>query len=1043
MQENTNFKIYNASAGSGKTFTLAVNYLSILLQSKTNFAYQHILAITFTNKAVGEMKSRIMEHLIGFSKDEIHESYFPILHAIEAKTGLSAIEIQQKSKEILPFLLNNYAGVEISTIDSFTHRLIRTFAKDLGLTTNFSIELESQEVVDKSVHELIDKVGQDELLTKILIDFALEKTNDDKSGDISLDLLEVAKLLNNENHLPYIELLSELSLGDFKKIKKENFAFITSHETNIKTIASQILDTFHVQQIEESHFSRGSVFKFFKKALELELPPKWDATWQMNISSNALYPAKTPTDIKQLIDDLQPTIALAFQQIKEASFALRYHQQIGKYLTQTSVLWLIKQTLDELKKEDNILFINDFNKKISEEIRQQPAPFIYERMGEKFYHYFIDEFQDTSQMQWKNLIPLIENALVGMQKNEAQGELNLVGDAKQSIYAWRGGDAQQFIDLYEGNSPFPVDASSIPLQTNYRSQEKIVEFNNDFFGFVADKLDNPSHQNLYHQAKQDVRKKEGKGFVQIDFSEINNTEEANEIYPQKVASIIKHKIASKEATYKDFCVLVRNTKHGVEVAKYLTSVEIPIISSETLLIQNSPKVQWILALMNAFNTDAKEAWYEVFLLLLQQKEYSAEEKHRLLAKALQLSPIKALEYLGISLDGTKFMSYPLYDALIYLQKQTSFLQEEESYVQFFLEEVFRFSKKKSSDLGAFLNYWESVKDKRSIVAPEGQNAVQILTIHKSKGLQFPIVIFPYADFTVGSLAQDMLWLPTPFSELNYALVSGQSNFYTELDEEVASVYQTSKDKKILEDINILYVALTRAENEMYLLGKYKTTAKGISFGSDNCSAFLADFLAHSDKWEEGKFLYTFGSPMQLSASKVSKENQFIEQLSMREESALDMLSHRSFLWTQGRIDAIERGNLIHQLLAELKDNTQIEAVIKKSLNKGEINKTEAAELKQTLEEICFHTKLKTYYKEGVEAWNEKELLHQGNLFRPDRVVFEGKKAIIIDYKTGESSEAFIAQVNQYAEAVEALGFSIQKKIIVYIGLFGGIEVVEV
>lgn len=1033
MKNETSFKIYNASAGSGKTFTLAVNYLSLLLSSENVFAFQHILAITFTNKAVGEMKSRIMEHLIGFSQNEIHHEFQDLLKAVQVKSGLSEAKIREKAKAILPYLLTNYAGVEISTIDSFTHRLIRTFAKDLGLSTNFEIELESQDIIEEAVHKLVNQAGEHELLTKVLIDFALEKTNEDKSGDITKDLLDISKLLNNENNLPYIEHLASLSLASFEDEKKRLRENTLRIEKEIQTTADAFFSLVTPHAIDASCFTRGSVYNFFKKALDLEFPTNWEAVWMQKIAEEPLYPKKADVRIKAVLDELQPSITGFFERTRQDYFQLRFQKEIAKYLTQTSVLWLIQYELDELKKERNILFINDFNKKISEQIRQQPAPFIYERLGEKFHQYFIDEFQDTSQMQWKNLIPLIENALVSELKTGKTGELSLVGDAKQSIYAWRGGDAQQFIDLYEGNSPFPVESTAVPLQTNYRSETHIVNFNNQFFSFLATSLGEPSYQKLYASSSQEIFKSNGEGYVQINFFEAKNTEEATKAYTLKVLEIIQTKVQCNDASYADFCVLVRNKKQGIAVANVLSENDVPLISSETLLIYKSPKVKWLSHLLEILiNPNNEEACYEVLSYLVNQKNTSPQEKHLLLTQLLKQNFYKSLQALGWKLSVEKLLSLPLYDMVISIQKEVDFLHEEDAYVQFFLEEIFRFSKKKNNDIHSFLRYWEQAKNKRSIVAPEGQNAVQIQTIHKSKGLQFPIVIFPFADNEIGSLSLDMLWLPTNQPQLPFALVSGKSNFYNHVSSEVAKSYQATKNKKQLEDINILYVTLTRAEKEMYILSKYTATKNGPTFSDNSVAKYLQSYLIEKGQWEEKTFQYSSGAPMHHRQKKRLAATPKLTSIIPRKEDVMDLLSSKGFLWAQDKHDAIERGNTIHQLLAKIFSPDDIEPVLKNAVIKGAISTEERITYKQLLTNICTHPEISHYYQPGTEAWNEKEILHQGKLLRPDKIVFIKNKAHVIDYKTGEASGHFQQQLNEYAQAIEGLGYQVKNKLIIYL-----------
>jgi len=533
VQNQTPFTIYNASAGSGKTYTLVKNYLKVLFRSNSLLAFRTILALTFTNKAVGELKARIIDTLKLFSQVVILEGKDAMFNDLCKDLGIEPLQLHNKSKILLHTIVHNYAAFDISTIDRFNHKLIRTFAHDLKLPVNFEVELDTKNMLGKAVDKLMDKAGTDKELTKILVDFAIEKTEDDRSWDISYDFNSIAELLINENEIPYIDLLEDKTLDDFKTLRLQLLKTIKTIETEVEAIGHEALTLIESRSIPFNHFSYSDLPNHFQKLRSKDLKGlKFDGRLQKNLDSETYVGGKTTTESQHAIDAIINDLITLYEASKKV-----YNAHYGTYLlsrnaykniTPLSVLGAINNSLNELKEDDGLLLISEFNSIIHNEIREQPTPFIYERIGEKFKHYFIDEFQDTSVLQWHNLIPLIDNALSGQNLKNETGSAMLVGDAKQAIYRWRGGRAEQFIELCdETNStkeanPFHVEKRVENLPVNYRSYRSIVEFNNSFFKHIADfAFSNEQHQNIYENSQQEVFF-EMEGYVDLTFLDVSD-----------------------------------------------------------------------------------------------------------------------------------------------------------------------------------------------------------------------------------------------------------------------------------------------------------------------------------------------------------------------------------------------------------------------------------------------------------------------------------------------------------------------------------------
>ncbi|WP_431107965.1 UvrD-helicase domain-containing protein [Winogradskyella poriferorum] len=1043
MQDST-FKIYNASAGSGKTFTLAKTYIKILVNSKNNEQFKSILAITFTNKAVGEMKERIIEMLKVFSQKESLSEPHPMFSAICEELSITPEFLIKRSEQILKHIMHNYGAFDISTIDGFTHRVIRTFAHDLKLPVNFEVELDQERLLNEAVDNLISRAGENETLTQTLVDFAIEKADDDKSWDISYDFNKIAKLLVNENDINAIETLKDKTFEDFKSLKSTLIKVINKIENDIIATANAVLTLLDESGLMHEDFSGKYLPKYFINLAENNLNVSFGTAWQNNlIEGGTLYPKRVTDTIASTIDNILSNLSEAFLKTKNLIFELKLKQGFYKNITPLSVLNAIQQELNILKEEQNKMLISEFNKIISNEIKGQPTPFIYERLGEKFKHYFIDEFQDTSKMQWENLVPLLDNAL-----SAPNGSTMLVGDAKQAIYRWRGGEPEQFVNLYnKSTNPFYVEAEVLSLDTNYRSAKEIINFNNGFFQFLSQNYFNDSrYAELYRESSQ-ATFKDTEGYVNIEFLDISKDDDANELYTNSVFKTIEECLKNG-FTLDDICVIVRKRKDGVEIAEFLSEKGIKITSSETLLLKNSDKIQFLDSflklLLQADNDNLK---IEVLTFIANQQ--NIEDKHSFYSAHLSINfdeMLKNFEDLNIYINKNKLLQLPLYELVEELIRVFNLHNTSDAFLQFYLDVVLEFTQKQNSDLSSFINYFEKKKDSLSVISPKNNNAVQIMTIHKSKGLEFPVVIFPYADLNIYSEIEPKVWFPTDknnFQNFETLLLNYNSDVehFGEIGKELYNVHQSQLE---LDNINLLYVTLTRAAEQLYIITKKDISSKGVINDKTYAGMFIS-YLQDKGLWSDNTLTYSFG------ASKTTKQKAELEThtntinlISVpKENHNLRIITKAGQLWDTKQGEAIERGNLVHLLLSKITTKEDIDFAINDLIAAGDITTLDEEVLRTTVMNVIQHPKINLYFNNEHKVYNESDIVTpSGEHLRPDRININlNNEAIIIDYKTGDQKPSHAAQLNTYASILSTMNYKVQYKYLVYIN--ESVEVIEV
>ena len=1049
--QRPSFSIYDASAGSGKTYALVKEYLKIILVAPKNDAYRHILAITFTNKAVHEMKSRIVGSLSEFAKDEPSSKAQDLMQDLATDTELSIIQIKTKSQQIIKHIIHNYAAFDISTIDKFTHKVIRAFAHDLNLPMTFEVTLDTENLLVEAVDAIIAQAGEDETLTKLLIDFTMEKTDDDKSWDISREILETGRLVLNENNRNEITHFQDKSIAEFVEIKMKLSEACTILEKESIVFAEEALSLIDKNGIDTKSFSAGHFPKHLLSIQEGKFNPK-NKTYHEFDDIKINKTAKDRAIIETIIPDLLQLLDKVYKTFEKINF----YKAFLKNITPLSLLNTVSNELAKIQEEQNVLSISEFNAIIHREIQNQPAPFIYERLGERYRHFFIDEFQDTSEMQWQNLIPLIDNALSGQDDFGVKGTLMIVGDPKQSIYRWRGGKAEQFIELSKDQNPFNnPDKRLEHLNKNYRSYSQIIKFNNDFFKLLSNEFEHPDYKDLYeNHSHQKTNDKTG-GYVNISFIPKVETAEGDEealdktdLYVLATLNTIQ-KSVQQGFQYKDIVILTRKRSQGIAIANYLTEQGIPLLSSETLMIQNATEVRLIIHLLKYLKNSSDLESKANFLQYLAQNSQDKLPIHDFIAQGMALFQETDFENwlmsFDVSLSFQNIRKKSLYEAVETIiakflsPPETSVLSKGvgNAYVQYFLDIVLERDIRNQAGISDFLSFWDKNAEKFSIPSPEGTNAVRIMTIHKSKGLEFPVVIFPFAEEDYNRKPKDKLWLNAEEQDFGLPKVLIDNSSAVEgFGEEAAEVYNQKKQEELLDNINVLYVALTRAEEQLYMISNMNLSSKGEVPKNNMCSFFI-NYLENNGGFDKNKLEYEFGNATKLSVAKqhvdTSKTIPLVSEI--LNPKNIKIAQREALMWGTHQQEAIEYGNVIHEILSFVKTKNDVDLAITKSIENGLITYAQKETVFNTINEIVNHSELEICFADGNEVLNEQAIIQkEGKTIKPDRMVLtKNKEVLLLDYKTGIHNVKYQQQLENYQTAIESMGYKVVKKALIYIG----------
>lgn len=1040
------FTVYKSSAGSGKTYTLVKEYLKLVINKPDEF--RHILAITFTNKAANEMKSRIVQYLKELSEPELNQDSTTIKYLLpELVNALNLREeiIYKRSKQTLELILHNYAEFAISTIDSFFHKIVRTFAFDLEIPLNFEVELDTEKLINQSVDILISRVGNDKDLTRALVDFTLSKTENDKSWHIESDLAKHAKQLFDEDSQKNIDKLKKLSVYDFIEFKKKIYSSLKIYENLITSTAEEASSLINQNNIPTDTFFHGKtgIGNYFHHLSQ----GRFDKTAPNSFVSKTIeedkwYSAKADSEDKMSIDSIKSKLIEIFNNlqsiIESGNEKYIIYSLLYKNIFPIAVLNEIEKIISEKNADENKVPISEFNKRISNVIIEESVPFIYERIGEKYHHFLIDEFQDTSVLQWQNLIPLIDNSL-------ADNNFNMVvGDGKQAIYRWRSGDVEQFqklpeINIINKNQILQERENSLKrhyetkkLDTNYRSKKEIVDFNNDFFDVISKKIPQP-YDSIYDESSQLVRENNDGGYIQIQFAD--KSENFQEQNIEKTIEIITDLLLDN-FQLKDIAILCRSNKNASYIARNLIAADFNVISSESLLLSTSPKVSFIISFIKFLLEPNDEVIKtEIINFLSKTNKISETEFISFLIDSSEKEQLKVfIKFIENNFDGFSYSllknltNYEICEELIRIFNLNS---DVDPYLQFFLDNVLEFSIKNNSNISDFVDWWEESKNKLSIIVPEGLNAVNIMTIHKAKGLQFPVVIYPFASEKAKN-TKNNLW--TDFSDrelpgLNTILLPTSKSLE---ETQFSELYADERSKSLLDLINTLYVVMTRPTDRLYIISS--TPSKSFTEINSIPNA-LAYYLNAKDLWIQEQETYEFGIKQNFISEKTKDVNYTLKSFISADWKNKILLSIKApESWDiEDPSKNQDWGNLIHLVLSKITDYSESENVLENLFQQGIIDKEQISSISEKLEQLFSYPEIKVFFEQGLITKNEIDiLLPNGKTFRPDRVILEKEKAIIIDYKTAKPIESHKNQLDKYAGTLFEMGFLNIEKYIIYI-----------
>ena len=1038
-------KIMKASAGSGKTYSLARKYISLLLQNPDRYAYRHILAVTFTNKATDEMKSRILKELHVLATDPCKSDYYDYF-VPAVIPGMN--ELQQKAKRVLSDILHDYSAFAVSTIDRFFQHTLKAFSREIGQFASYQVELDKDSLVAESVDRVLDSLTEEnENLLSWLTENVLEQIEQGGRYSADANLLEMAKRLKSVQRQEVLEQHGICEDEDYSKekllqIRKECRKIISTFREKVVSSSQTIIQLTTQQGVSLKDTNRGflnnlAVYAglqdndkveplkatFVSKALD---PEQWFA----KSKATKLLPLVQPF-IQTPLEDF---CALFDKEFKVYNTALILDEQ----LYGLGVAGELNRAFKGLMKEKNVLCIDDSNTILRNIIDGSDAPFVYEKLGVRYEHFLLDEFQDTSSVQWDNFYPLLD-------ESDSNDRDNLiVGDVKQSIYRWRGSDWKLLDETVP--SKFPDHKEEV-LDTNYRSLANVVNFNNCFFASAAGILDamcgdknNGSMSKIYSDVKQKVgRKSADRGNVSLTFCDASQE-------LQKVLDAVCE-ARNNGAMLSEIAVLVRSNAIGENVATFLIDNGISVVTDDSLKVKNSITVRRLVSLMSYLDNPQDT----VSGYLAQAMDVSLPEKSSGL----------------IDLVETLFRSMKKSD-------QDAQWEGEALYIQSFMDYLQDYVSVNGNNLRGFLKYWE--ENDPSISSPSSGESVRVMTIHKSKGLDFPYVIIPFVENINLYKASDSWCYPDLKGTTLESLAEGVYDVTLSKNTEhtlFADDFVKESFMQKVDNINTIYVAMTRAGLGMHLIAKTPSAAckKALDsgdltqfsdfsqmlywFASTSCSGdipgndeLLPPFEVVRSSADDDSERFDVGRTVDFGAMrKPSKHdveyfqikysdslpsiplNPVVEdaQTDVKERGRLKFSAESlEFFAEESEVDYVKsnrlKGVVLHDILSRIRTVDDLHESVRQSVLAGDLSENEAVEAEIMLTAKLAEVQERGWF-DGGEVLNEVSLINSdGNIYRPDRVVIRDGRVAIIDYKFGEHNNRYIKQLDRYADIWHKMGY---------------------
>ncbi|MDI3527464.1 MAG: hypothetical protein PWR03_1647 [Tenuifilum sp.] len=1042
-------KVYKASAGSGKTFRLVAEYLKLLIQNPN--AYRETLAVTFTNKATAEMKERIINHLYKIKTGQKDE----LLESLVEETGKDKEFIKKQAETALSKILHDYSMFSISTIDSFVQRIIQNLLWELGEHGNNDLVIEHVPYIEKATDSLLDELTKQSELFEHFAKLIEQKLNDNKSPNIQKDIIELGKMLFNERYrlLSTDEKKRLHDKSTLNELRNETKRLIDEIYDKVKKGAIEIISIILNSGINglnsdnfQNYFKKSKgVLPTLVKLSELKPFQRIELKSADENATSDISAWLKKEQLKQMQGFVEQQLMPAYREFYNyLSSSYKLYNTALAINDNLPTLMIINELylkFREILKDDGVMLLSDGNSLLNEFVNQSDTPFVYEKIGTRYMNYMIDEFQDTSQMQWKNFEPLITDSI------GSNGLSMVVGDMKQSIYRWRNGDWRIMADI-EAN-PQLYNREIISLSKNYRSTKTVVYFNNAFFKNVVAKYKPDSSDidldALYRDVEQVVDDEKKQGCVEVAFLP-PRTDSPNDAFTTYIKDLL---IDLKLRGYNpgDIAFLVRKNAQGREMADLLLRLKesekelsnfIEIVSDDVLTLNASAAVRLcIAALKIALNPNDSLAIAQF------QKEQAL-----LFDSIIQVSDMNnwADVFFDENFDSFDWLSsirfYPLgnmIEAIIekYLAVDEKIIKGHLPYLTLLHENAINFSYRGTSSLSRFIEWYDQTGKNQKLTMAQSNNAINILTIHKSKGLGFPIIIFPYADLLEQRDPPDDIRWFKPDSTSNeildnfplFPILPKKELLNTYFEKE----HNEEKFNKTIDKINLQYVAFTRAKNELYIIvtdDKLKNSENELDnvLSQNKFASTLPNQtgINREVKNIENGRIYLYGK----------KDDKHSEKSQIQDENKEVIASYpinaiKSKIAPQFQVDSIEsntesdlqHGIAMHAILSKIITLNDIDNAVDWAIQNGYLDTNQKQEVVGSLKSILNESPYKEWFSDKWEVKTEASIINtDGSVYRPDRVLINSKQAVIIDFKFGFPASKHKKQVQLYKKLLTDMGY---------------------
>lgn len=1037
-------KVYSASAGSGKTFTLTAEYLRYALKNP-EANYRRILAITFTNKATQEMKERILEASEAFSQmpsTPLSGRNEQLWNKVQADTGYTDEDLATRAGVLFTHILHDYSDFAVSTIDSFSQRIIRAFALELNVPINFEVILESEETLRVLRDRLVNMVGRDDDVSSLLKEIMLSNLAEYDRFDIRREIYESAEILTQDESINYFDELERIKTKDIVRIVKKLTHKRGELVNRLKENARQSLDMLNSIGIPLREYCGSSPFhSAYFKILNGAYDDAIKKTFIQTIEGTKNYFKKTSKQYEEEVEHIKPEISSLGFQIIDDCRELANLDFIYKNLSRTALLSYLRKLYKIYQHEEDILLISEFNQLIYEKVKGEPAPFIYEKIGEQYDYFLIDEFQDTSVMQFHNIVPLLTETL----SVATQPESLIVGDSKQAIYRFRGGEITQLTKLPKlvGSETDPIlqeheailtqhmQRASLPV--NYRSKQVIVDFNNRLFDFVKHHPELEAFREVYEDSRQEVFHRDSGGYVEIkSYASISTRtppDKKDEIRAERLNDMLEvvGDAVSRGYDLRDIAILTRGKKDLQITGEILTNAGYEVVSSESLLLANDFSIA-VFPLLYQYIINPENEITQLEIMTKFHMIGLLDGNLHGLNQALKSAPSfeKFMNEQQVRIDISRLAQLSIIEGWEYFAARLPQEAIKPAMHGYFRESIYEFVRNFGNDLDHFVLWWEEKKEKLSIETSEEISGIRMMTIHKSKGLEFPVVIMPFANWKIKK--DDKEWVQVnhkDFKPLNviYANISskvGELESYTE-------AYNQKIENVILDNLNLLYVACTRAAAELYIFSEELSanSRKDLHLGAmSNIKALLEVFSKNNP--------IKYGEKTQAPAADSPQNNKLTLHYETGRMARIDIKSRSKTIWNEEVLDKIAYGSIVHNILENIDDEASMNQAIDQAIKFGWITKAERQKIYDMIYDIVTHPVVSKYFDKTAELKMETSILTpEGTIFIPDRLLFDNKKVYVLDFKSGSPQKKHEKQINAYADLVTGMGYIVQERVLVY------------